>query len=437
MAVLNLFKKIKSFFINQNDTFWLFLLLSLAFIAASITIFGGDLNGHNYSTPFFYASFVFIFVWFAFRLFFIIKNKSFFETRVLIVLGLAFLVGAFNIFIQTPFSSYSFAYFKKVIITFTVLCLVYLCAYGKFDHLLKFVFPLIGTVLAIEIAISYFSGIGQIYANQTNKALLYFTFGNSNAAGIYFALIISINIYGIFSFKQYYWKAIFIICICFLCYLLYKTHARNAILGLLLSGFVFLLLKINSTKKINIYDLIVLSVSCVLPIVFICVYTFLGTKTNVLEFLNSLFGGQGKTITSRMITWVSAFIHLNGVHFLIGDYYKSTSLALDVGRSIAGYQNSQIDYFVDFGLIPALLIISFLILCLYHRFRFINKNKTINFLPSALWLFVIFSSIFEGGLFICMNVWYLFGFSFLSLNGFPEKKVLVKIDEPTYYEIIV
>ena len=437
MAASVLFKKVKNIFLNQNDSVWLILLLAIATLSASITIFGGDLNGRNFSTPFFYSSFVFVFVWFGFKLYFLLKNKDASKIKVLIVLGTAFLIGMINIIVQTPFSAYSFNYFKKVTVTFTVLIIIFLSSFGVFHSVVKFTIPSIAIFLSIEIAISFFSGIGQIYANQTSKNLLYFTFGNSNAAGICFALLILINFYGMILFKKIYIKFIFFMPIIFLVFLLYKTHARNAVYAIILSFFVLLLLKLNSAKNKKTYDFIVLAIACSLPIVVISLYTALATKTNILDFINYVLSTPGKTTTSRIATWVSAFKHLKGIHFLIGDYYNSTSLAYNLFQTLPGYQNSQIDFFVDAGFVPALFIISFLFLCVFNRIKGINKTKTINFLPVTLWLFTIFSSIFEVGLFIGVSVWYIFGFTLLSLGSFSKEGILVKNDDFSYYVITV
>lgn len=436
MVGSNLFKRIKDIFICHNDTCWLLSLLFVALIGASITIFGGDLNSRNLSTPFFYSSFVVIYIWFGFKIFFMIKNHSLIEIKPLVILGTAFLIGLFNIVVQTPFSSYSFNYFKKIIITFTVLFLIFLMSYGKFNKIIKIIMPSIALLLSLEIAISYFSGIGKIYANQTTKNLLYFTFGNSNAAGIYFALIILLNTYGIFALK-WYMKIACAISNGFLFYLLYLTHARNAIIGLLMCLLVFVMVMLSNKQKINLYDRIVLLISCLMPITIITLYTILGTKTNVLEFLNHFFATSGKTTTSRIISWVAAFKHLNGIHFFIGDYYNSTTRAYTLFQTIAGYQNSQIDFFVDEGLIPALLILAFIYVCALYRLNGINKRKAVNYIPIILWLFTVFSSIFEGGLFICMNIWYVFGFSFLSLGCFSSDGFIVKNEESLYHSITI
>ena len=437
MEASHLIKKAKDFFFTQNDTVWLFSLLAIAFFSASITIFGGDLNGKKLSSPFFYMTFILIFVWVLFKLFFITKNKDYFTIKVLIVLATAFLIGVFNILIQTPFAAYSFNYFKKIIITFTVLVLTFLSSFGTFHRVLKMVIPLIALVLCIEIAVSFFSGIGQIYANQTSKNLLYFTFGNSNAAGICFSLLLLMNLYGLFVFKKIYFKLLFLISIGFLSFLIYKTHARNAIGGIILSLLVFFVLKTNGKNDKKIYDFAVLVISCSLPIIVICLYTILATKTNVLDYINYLIGTPGKPATSRIVTWVSAFKHLNGIHVLIGDYYNSTTLAYNLFQTVPGYQNSQIDFFVDEGFISALLILIFLFLCVYNRFKNINKNKTINYLPVVLWLFTVFSSIFEVGLFIGMGSWYIFGFALLSLGSFSRKGIIVKGGNLSYYEMAI
>ena len=437
MEVLNLFRKVKNFFINQNDSFWLLILLTLAFVASSITIFGGDLNGRNISTPFFYSTFIIIFTWFGFKLFFTIKGGDYSKLVAVFVLGIAFTIGLFNILIQTPISAYSFNYFKKIIITFTVLFLIYLSSFGVFHPILKKIFPLIAMLLSIEIAISYFSGIGQIYANQTAKNLLYFTFGNSNAAGIYFALLIMICFYGMFAFNRIYLKVIFLLPIVFLVFLLYKTHARNAVYGIALSLFVLFLFRLKKTRNRKIYDFVVLSVSCLLPILVINVYTILATRTQVLDFINYLLNSPGKTTTSRIATWVSAFKHLRGVHFIIGDYYNSTTTAYNLFQTIPGYQNSQIDFFIDEGFVPALLIISFLIFCLLNRMKNIKKSRIKAFLPVSLWLFTIFSSMFEAGLFIGMSVWYVFGFSLLALGDLSHEGAVDKKYDLSYYEITV
>ena len=437
MVVLNLFKKIKDFFVSQNDSFWISLLFSVALLASSLTIFGGDLNGRNLSTPFFYLSFILIFCWLVSRLVFTFIRRGFNELSALIILGIAFIFGLFNIIIQTPISSYSFNYFKKVIISVTVLVFIYLCSFGKFNSLLKYQIPILGIILTVEILVSYISGIGRIYANQTSKNLLFFTFGNSNAAGINFSLVILMNCCGLFVFKKIYWKIVFAVAICFMLFLLYQTHARNAIYAIVLCFLSFLLFSINMKKDKKLFDFILLLVLCISPILVASIYTALATKTSILDYLNYFLGNPGKNVTSRIITWVSAFKHLSGFHFLIGDYYNSTSLAIRLSRSIAGYQNSQIDFFIDEGLIPALLILFFVFVCSYHKFKYINKLSLKNYVPIIFWLFTIFSSIFEGGLFICMNVWYIFGFSFLSLDNFSNKAFLVKADDLSYHEITI
>lgn len=436
MMGLNLFKKIKNIFLNYNDTCWLLLLLFVGLIGASITIFGGDLNHQTLSSPFFHFTFIVVYAWFFFKIFSLIKNRSLNDLKPLIILCIAFVIGLFNIAIQTPFSLYSFNYFKKIIITFTVLFLIYLMSFGKFSKILKKVLPLIGLFLTFEIAISYFSGIGRIYANQTTKNLLFFTFGNSNAAGIYFAIIILLNVYGIFIFRWYV-KIGFLVSNCFLLYLLYLTHARNAIIGVALCFIVFVLLTINYKQKANLQDRIILVIACLTPIITITLYTTLATKTSILDFLNYLFSTSGKTTTSRITTWVSAFKHLSGIHFLIGDYYNSTTKAYTLFQTIPSYQNSQIDFFVDFGIFPALLILFFISSCFLKNLEGVNKRKVINYIPVVISLFTIFSSIFEGGLFICMNIWYIFGFSFLSLSSVSNSEDIDKNNSLSYYVVVV
>ena len=181
-VISTLFNKFKKLFRFENDTFWLITLLVTAFLGASLTIFGFDLKGKNFSTPLFYFTFVLLFVWLVNRCYIIIKNKKYEDLFPVCLLIFIFVIALFNILIQTPISAYSFDYFKKFILSGAVLCFIYLVGFGKFNPFLKNIFFIIGLVLSIEIIISLFSCTGQIYANQTSKDLLYFTFGNSNAA---------------------------------------------------------------------------------------------------------------------------------------------------------------------------------------------------------------------------------------------------------------
>ena len=299
---------------------------------------------------------------------------------------------------------------------------------------MKKAFPVIAIIITIEIAISFFAGIGQIYANQTAKNLLYFTFGNSNAAGINFSIIILLHVYGIFSWKKWYFKIAHIVPMIFLFYLLYLTRARNALFALLLCFVAFLVFKGVSFKNSKTMEVVAILLMILFPILVSSFYTILATRTNALDIINYLFATPGKTITSRTITWVSAFKHLNGIHIFIGDYHSSTIAAYKLFQTLPGYQNSQIDFFVDEGLVPALLILSFLFICLYHRYKTINKNKIVSFLPVVFWLFTIFSSTFEVGLFICMNIWYIFGFSMMSLGDFSKEGLVVQYEQ-LYYDL--
>lgn len=416
------------------------MIIFMSFFGVALSLFGID----SISSFTFYSIFILIYAWFV--LFFVNKIKKdkfeYFRSRdfmLLSILLLSALIALATIVVQTPLKNLGFKYLRKYIICYTILMFIFLVSHVKATNWIFRTFIFSSIPLCLLAAISFFSGIGKHYANETSKNLLRFTYSNPNGAGLVFSTLMLSPVLGFIHSKKYYTKMLFVIPFAFFGYLVYLTGSRNSMFALVATFILFTIFILfdNHFKK-DIFRTIVSSIIPLIPFIISGLYIILVVGLKIGDHFNIPFIGSGKNYDSRILTWTSGFQNLYGYHFIFGNYYEAAIESIDM---MPAFQNFGIDLIVQFGLVPSMLNVGFLCLVLFNKMVSISKSITINQICSlSLFCFVFFSSVFETGLFSAMGPLFVFGFSFLGLCE-PSSSVIVSLKtlqanpKNAYYEI--
>ena len=419
---------------NFNSLFFV-LLLFLGLLCGGISFLNDDIPILNRISSLLFAfSFIMVFIWFIFSFIESFIRRSISRKFYLFLFVLfIFFISIFNVLINTPFSFvFLFNYYKKIILTFSVLVFIVLVSTSEFDFKIQRVLRLFYFVLALTVLFSYFYGIGKNYMHQSSKEMLRLTFGNSNAAGIVLVTVLCIGVYSVATARKFA-KILYFIPIAPLLYLLYLTRCRSAIVSLIIGFSIFAVFSLVSLSKRPLKNRLVFSIitaCCFFPIVFSSTYLVLGSTTDFLDRIVYMFGGSGKTADSRMevLTFSFQTIFKNPI---FGHYFSKERI-----NFAFGYQCFQIEWFIEEGFVPSICLIFLLIFILYQHY-FLGKNifykiNTELYLPIVLIIVQIFIGTFESGMFIGMSGWYLFAFCFLAKFTKNRKDIFINSH---YFEV--
>ena len=313
-------------------------------------------------------------------------------------------------------------YSKNFLLLFLVFTYIFLSAKTKrYTKIIMLSYLIVSLLLSSVILLTYVSGISRVFINQSKKQLLTLNYGNSNTAGLLLCLLVLSHVFIFFKLPKKKWMRIALLVyaipmLLFLFYLLILTKCRNAYIGLVLCGLIFILLNVVKSKhsKLVVFSFLVL------PIVLSSAYTLLFSGSSTLDVLSALFSGKGKPLTSRGNNWSIAFGFLSK-SVLFGNYNDAyTYCAITNNFSLVGFQNSQLDWMILYGFIPATLLILSLYFVIKPKIGN-NKYDMYRLFVISCWMINIFTSMFETGYFLSISG--IFIFSFMNL-GLLENNVM-------------
>lgn len=375
------------------DTFFFGISFLVAIVIQPLIV----LRLNSLASILFSGLFVLIFVWLfvhiVHRLFRIIKGRSSPSPSAMfsfVLLLFLFIWSGVNVLVQTPTSALSINYLRKLIITYSILISIYLCCYGDFSlkKIRRFCVWACLAVSAVIIGL-FLVGIGRTYL----AGGLTLNYQNPNFTGLAIVALLIFVFYGLFVEKNLVIKLVYLIVTLALAYLLYLTRCRSAFLALVLAAILYFLIRILKDRKSAIQPIYAALV--VFPIATCCLYTILGTSTNLFDLLESLTIFFGKTLTTRLPVWSRAFKLFNQ-NVLFGSYYFSTVQS----GGMSGWQNGELDLLVEQGAIFFGVFIIFCIKTLCDLVRISISKNYAQTIALAMVPLVFLTSIFDSGSFL-------------------------------------
>ena len=406
--------------------------LFLFFVNQSITIFGFSKYKAasvliEWINRFIYLLIIAWLVYFIVDL--ILKKESLKKHSVFLWFFGSLSLTAFSFFISFVLFAKNFSgissvvnYSKNFLLLFLVFTYIFLSAMTKrYSKYVVLSYLIVSLLLSSIILLTYASGISRVFINQSKKQLLTLNYGNSNTAGLLICLLILSHFFIFFKLPKKKWARITFLAyaitmLLFLFYLLILTKCRNAYIGLVLCGLTFLLLNVAKSEhgKFIVFSFLIL------PIVLASAYTILFSGSSILDVLSALFSGKGKPLTSRGNNWSVAFAFLSK-SILFGNYNDAYSYSsITHNFSLVGFQNSQLDWIILYGFIPAILLILSLYFVIKPKLGN-NKYDMYRLFIISCWMINIFTSMFETGYFLSISG--IFIFSFMNL-GLLENNVI-------------
>lgn len=308
-------------------------------------------------------------------------------------------------------SSFSFSYFRKLIMFITTLIFLQASFRIKIDNKMAGFFVKIEDCLVLFLIASYFVFGSRMYVlNGRVTNYLTFGFGNPNLTGIFLVCFFILELYRLFSPENWKMKMLHIAMAAFLAYFVLETRSRNSVIVLVvitvLAAFMFFR-KRWAKYRISRFWACVLAI---FPGVFAAVYINLINSRwiqNRLGFLVSM----GKSLDSRLTAWNPAIEGIKSSP-IIGAYSQISN-----GTGMSQMHNTHIDIACSYG-IPILIMVCILLAKYFYQNGKIYYHKE-NFIYILGFACVILlgmgeAALFSGGLGV-----YVFAGAFLML---AEKK---------------
>jgi O-antigen ligase len=401
---------IKNFNKNKIDQVFSSLLIILSFVNISIIpVFGPN----TFSSLLFSAIFIVVYFWAIGRLIlWLVKNKmppkercSDFHHQIPLLWFLFLAITFFaslNVINGLTSTNFSFSFFKKLIISLTVLLSMGLFSTSTLGKSYIRILTWLSIFSSLVFLCAFLAITIKEKTSGTQSNFLYLNFSNPNEAGMTVVVVCACLFYSFFISNSFLLKGLITFCFLGNCFLIYKTSSRNCFFSIALSFLVALYLfrvkRSKSPSKTAIFSLIVE------PWFLACIYLLLSN----FKIGSGLFQLEGKSADSRVSIWENSLYDLIASPFL-GAYSKEYFYG-----DIAQLHNSHLDFLVNFGLIPFFLFIAFLFCCVWGK---LEKSKFSKIQKAALVSFcsVFFLGNFETALFFAVNGIFVIGFSFLSL----------------------
>lgn len=308
-------------------------------------------------------------------------------------------------------SSFSFSYFRKLIMFITTLLFLQASFKIKIDDNLSGFFIKISDYLVLFLIVSYFVFGDRMYI-LNGRVTKYLTFGfdNPNLTGLFLTCLYVFELYRLFSPEKWRKKVLHIFMALLVAFFVMETQSRNSLIVLMVitvSGAFLSFHKRRATYRINRFWSGMLAV---FPGVFAALYiSFINSKWIQERF--SFLVSIGKSLDSRLAVWGSAIENLKSSP-IIGAYSQISN-----GTGMSQMHNTHIDIACSYG-IPVLILVCVLLAKYFYQKGKIYYNKE-NYIYILGFACVIMlgmgeAALFSGGLGI-----YVFAGIFLMMS---EKK---------------